>query len=107
MNAQDPISSVHYYMVSMYVLLPGAFGLRMCLNCPHCNTDEHDPAYSLRACGAHELSPCQDLLGRNTKPMGGYAGLAEAMAFANELQEDGTLHGHGQVDINGIPILVM
>ena len=34
-------------------------------------------------------------MGRNTKPIGGFAGLAEAMALANELQGDGTLHGHG------------
>jgi len=34
-------------------------------------------------------------MGRNTKPLGGFAGLAEAMAFATELQGDGTLHGHG------------
>ena len=27
--------------------------------------------------------------------MGGFAGLAEAMGFANELQGDGTVHGHG------------
>ena len=37
----------------------------------------------------------QDYMGRSTKPMGGFAGLAEAMAFATELQGDGTLHGHG------------
>ncbi len=34
-------------------------------------------------------------MGRNTKPLGGFAGLAKAMAFATELQGDGTLHGHG------------
>ena len=42
-NAQDPLSSVHYYMICMYVALPGVFGLRMCLNCPHCNCDKYDP----------------------------------------------------------------
>ena len=37
MNAQDPLSSVHHYLYCMRVLLPAAFGLRMCFNCPHCN----------------------------------------------------------------------
>ena len=31
------------------------------------------------------------------KPMGGFAGLAQAMAFATEFQGDGTPHGHGFV----------
>jgi len=35
------------------------------------------------------------LLGRNTKPMGGFAGLAEAMGLANELQGDCNFRGHG------------
>ena len=90
MNAQDPISSVHYYIICMYVLLPGVFGLRMCLNCPHCNCEKHDP---LRKHA--QQSGCQDNMGRNSKPLGGFAGLAEALAFATELQGDGTLHGHG------------
>ena len=29
--------------------------------------------------------------------MGGYAGLSQGMAFANENQGDGTVHGHGFV----------
>ena len=36
-------------------------------------------------------------MGRSSKPLGGFAGLGEAMAFATELQGDGTLHGHGFV----------
>ena len=97
MNAQDPLSSVHYYLACVYILLPATFGLRMCLNCLHCNMDEHDPKKS-----AATTSPCQDLLGRNAKPMGGYAGLAETMGFANELQGDGTLHGHGFVVLSNV-----
>ena len=31
--------------------------------------------------------------------MGGYSGIAEAMGFANELQGDGTVHGHGFVSL--------
>ena len=91
MNAQDPLSSVHYYLIIMYVALPGAFGLRMCLQCPHCNCDQHDPVRARLNAG------CQDMMGRNTKPLGGFAGLGEACAFGTELQGDGTLHGHGFV----------
>ena len=31
--------------------------------------------------------------------MGGYAGLAQGMGFANEHQGDGTTHGHGFVSL--------
>ena len=31
--------------------------------------------------------------------MGGYAGLAEALAIATEFQGDGTPHGHGLVSL--------
>ena len=45
MNAQDPLSSVHYFDFCIYVLLPAAFGLRMCFNCPHCNKDHSEPDF--------------------------------------------------------------
>ena len=38
-NSQDPLSSVHHYLIIMYVALPAAFGVRMCMSCPHCNKD--------------------------------------------------------------------
>ena len=75
----------------MYVALPGVFGIRMCLNCLHCNCDKHDPLTVLQ----NDQTGCQDRMGRNCKPLGGFAGLSEALAFATELQGDGTLHGHG------------
>ena len=72
-NAQDPLSSSHHYFVCMYVLVPAAFGLRMCLNCPHCNYDEHDPcAREPRENARHHA--CQDMCGKNSRPLGGYAG---------------------------------
>ena len=62
----------------------------MCLNCLHCNVDKHDPSVRSKfVCG------CQGFSGRSTNPLGRFGGLAEALAFANELQGDGTLHGHG------------
>ena len=42
-NAEDPLSSVHNYLYCTKVVLPAALGMRMCMNCPHCNCDENDP----------------------------------------------------------------
>ena len=86
-NAQDPLASVHYYSVVMRIVVPAAFGLRMCLHCPDCNMeDQHKHS---------EIHSCSDYLGQNHKSLGGYAGLATAIAVANELQGEGTIHGHG------------
>ena len=79
-----------------FVLLPAAFGIRMCSRCPHCNVDENDPDFQ-RSIAKDVVCACQDILGHSTKPMGGYAGLAAAMAFATEFQGNGTPHGHGFV----------
>ena len=93
LNAQDPLSSVHHYLVIMYVVIPAAFGLRMCFNCPDCNVDETDRRTDRSLCS------CQDLMGSNAKLQGGYAGIAESCAFAHEFQGDGTPHGHGFVSL--------
>ena len=91
MNADNPLSSVHHFLVVMYIIVPAVFGLRMCFQCPRCNRDEHDPSTD------HQWRGCQDCCGTNTKPIGGYGGLAEAMAFAVEMQGDSTPHAHGFV----------
>ena len=41
-NAQDPLASVHYYSVLMRIVVPAAFGVRMCLHCPDCNLEDTD-----------------------------------------------------------------
>ena len=77
--AQDPLASVHYYAIIMRVVVAAAFGVRMCFKCPDCNADcdvQRPP---------HDTS-CQDYLGNSNKSMGGYAGIATAMAFATEFQ---------------------
>jgi hypothetical protein len=56
-NAQDPLASVHHYLVFMYVVLPAAFGLRMCFNCPDCNADSDDPG---AGSSLFECSACAD-----------------------------------------------
>ena len=43
---------------------------------------------------------CQSVFGSNAKLMGGYAGLGQALGFANENQGHGTLHGHGFVALS-------
>ena len=90
-NAQDPLASIHHYDIVMYILLAATFGVRMCLRCPHCNIDSTDPNRRVHFLG------CCDLLGCNNKLMGGFAGIAQALIFANELQGEGTPHGHGFV----------
>jgi len=94
--AQDPLSSVHHYHVGMRVLVPAAFGVRMCFNCPHCNADALDTNTLQEIPNNH---PCQDCFGCNAKPMGGHGGLADGLAFATEFQGDGTPHGHGFVSL--------
>ena len=96
MHAQDPLSSVHHYLFCVRVLLPAAFGIRMCFTCPHCNAEDLTAVPQVfPSC----TRPCQDCFGSNAKPLGGYAGLAEAMGFATEFQGDGTPHGHGFVSL--------
>ena len=93
--AQDPLASVHHYQVIMYVVLPAAFGVRMCLHCPWCNPDTGvDYVKGVRG--------CSDMLGCNHKLVGGFAGIACAMAFANEFQGEGTNHGHGFVAMSNM-----
>ena len=41
-NAEDPLASVHHYLVNMRVYLPLLFGIRMCFHCPFCNEEEYD-----------------------------------------------------------------
>ena len=98
-NAEDPLASVHHYLVSMKVYLPLLYGIRMCFHCPSCNVDEYDDVASailgahsvLRSCGGG----CQNNLGNNAKLAGGFAGLGQGLAFANEFQAEATPHGHG------------
>ncbi len=80
----------------MYVVIPACFGVRMCFNCPHCNIDSTDPNRR------EEHMGCADLLGCDNKLTGGFAGIATAMAFANEFQGEGAPHGHGFLSLANI-----
>ena len=97
LDAQDMLGSVHHYPIHMRVLLPLAFGIRMCFERPHCNEDKYTGnAINLTPQRAVDrATSCQSVRGSNGKLLGGYVGLGQAMAFANEGQGDGTPHGHG------------
>ena len=102
-NAEDPLASVHNYLVNMKVHLPLLYGIRMCFHCPACNVDEYDDTASA-ILGAHSVlrsssGGCQNNFGSNATLAGGFAGLAQGLAFANEFQGDGTPHGHGFVSL--------
>ena len=80
MNARDPVSCVYAFRVSIMVVVASLFGIRMCPDCPHCNTSE---------------KPCMDSFGSNANAMGGSAGRADAMIGAVEAQKaEGVLHIH-------------
>ena len=103
-NAQDPLASIHHYLVVMQIVIPAAFGVRMCLQCPHCNMDANNPNNnkSKSLASTSSVCGCSDLLGCNNKLIGGFAGIATAMIFANEFQGEGTPHGHGFVSLANI-----
>ena len=67
----------------------------MCFHCPDCQNADNDNE-------CDDIGGCQDYLGTNMKLMGGYAGLATAMAFAIEYQGEATPHGHGFVSLANI-----
>ena len=95
-NAEDPLSSVHHYLYCAKVMLPAALGMRMCMNCPHCNCDENDPNIVVQ----REHRPCQNVFGHNPTIMGGYAGIAHSLSSRIEFQGNGTPHVHAHALIS-------
>ena len=95
-NAEDPLACVHHFLFVMYVLIPAAFGIRMCLHCPDCNGDCTDSKWRPHN---PDRNACSDYMGNNHKFMGGYAGIAVAMAFAVEFQKTAAPHAHGFVSL--------
>ena len=91
------VATAHQLQIVMRVVLPNLFGLGMCFACPHCNVDDSvlDPMKT-------EVQPCSNCFGCNQKLMGGYAGLATALAFAVEYTKDGSPHGHGLVALSNL-----
>ena len=76
----------------------------MRFHCPFCNIDAYDGVAGelLRAHQSHRIGSlgCQNLFGNNARSQGGFAGLAQGLAFATEFQGDGTPRGHGFVSLS-------
>ena len=80
MASRDPLSALYNFLVSVKVILPNLYGLRMCPDCPHCVESD---------------SPCMDTYGSNATAMGGSGGRADALIGAVEAQKsEGVLHLH-------------
>ena len=71
----------------------------MCFQCPFCNEEQYDGIAKdvVNAHQSHSIGKagCQNLFGSNARLQGGFAGIAQGLAFATEFQGDGTPHGHG------------
>ena len=90
LTARDARSVVAAYMYEVKFKLPWLLGLRVRPFCPACN--DLTPGASL-------MTPCQDIFGTNTLPMGGLAGLAATSGGATEFQKKNTPHFHGHVHL--------
>ena len=77
------------------ICVPTAFGVRMCFKCPQCIQHFHDPDRAVEW-----KMKCSDICGNNA--MGGYAGIATAIAMAVEYQKEMTPHGHGLVAVSNV-----
>jgi hypothetical protein len=85
--ARDPLASVYGFHIVIRILLRALFGVRICSECPDCNTSKTLPS-------------CCDELGSVASPEGGIAGLVEAYHGSIESQgRTGSLHGHFQLFI--------
>ena len=80
LTAEVPLAIGHQFQVIMRVVIPSIVGIRMCFTCPHCNTDECDLDLVFTSDGGW----CSTCLGCSHELMGGYAGLATALAFVVE-----------------------
>ena len=96
--AEDPLASAHHFQIVMGVVVPSIFGIRMCFMCPHCNTDD----CGLDTVFTSDGGPCSNCFGCNQKLMGGYAGLATALAFLVGYTKDGSPHAHGLVSLTNL-----
>ena len=92
MSARDPLSTVLHFDVYVRVVLAYLSGLRMCLHCPCCSTDDFS---SRSSSNAGVCTPCQNKFGKNARIMGGTFGMAESLVACTEHQGNDTPHIHG------------
>ena len=84
--ARDPAAVVANFSFSVHHILARLSGLRMCPQCPHCNT-------------TRSTTPCSNHFGHNMTPMGGFAGLAVALGGCVEYQQNDNPHFHGNLHL--------
>ena len=80
-TARNPRAVIEAYRVEIYLRLAHVFGVRMCPQCPRCNSTGRG---------------CQDRFGSNRRPVGGSCGGMNALGGATEFQKYGTPHFHGE-----------
>ena len=95
MIARDPLSTVLHFDVDVRVILSYLSGLRMCLHCPRCSTDDFTAGHTCERFRACRSVPCQNKFGKNARIMGGTFGMAEALLSCSEHQGNETPHIHG------------
>jgi hypothetical protein len=86
--AKDPLASVYGFHILVRITLRALFGVRICSDCPDCNTSTARPG-------------CCDELGNVATPEGGILGLIEAYHGSIESQgATGSLHAHMNLFLN-------
>ena len=90
--ARDGLASVEGFRLAVLLTCEYLFGMRVCIDCPHCNHGDgtlHDG--------------CSDLFGSNAYPEGGIHGRADGIFISVEAQKStGGLHAHAQVHVQCI-----
>ncbi len=87
--ARDPWAVMQNFELSIKYVLPRLTGLRMCVDCPNCNTDE-------------STQPCANIFGHNMMPMGGVLGLGMALGGSVEYQGNDNPHFHGNLHLASV-----
>lgn len=86
--SRDGLSSVDGFRISILLVCEYIFGMRVCAQCPDCNSS------------AANHDPCQDLFGNSSYSDGGSFGRADGIYISIEAQKSaGSLHAHGQLHI--------
>ena len=92
MSARDPLSTVLHFDVYVRLMLSYLSGLRMCLHCPRCSTDDFTAEQTCERPPA--CRPCQNTFGKNARILGGTFGMAEALVSCTEHHGNDTPHIH-------------
>ena len=84
--ARDPAAVVANFRFSVQHILARLAGLKMCSECPQCNSPRSN-------------TPCSNHFGHNMTSMGGFAGLGVALGGCVEYQQKDNPHFHGNLHL--------